>query len=86
MPPGASFAFDARIALARTEQKSRDIPYYVLQGDDVGLLLREVRNASVNFIDMDLLSSGHILQDLSAVFYRYWNSRSVRRFDNGMPP
>jgi cardiolipin synthase C len=31
-------------------------------------------DADANFIDLDLLSSGAVVQDLAAVFDRYWNS------------
>ena len=31
-------------------------------------------HAEANFIDMDLLATGAVVQDLSAVFDRYWNS------------
>ena len=31
-------------------------------------------HAEANFIDMDLLATGAVVQDLAAVFDRYWNS------------
>ena len=36
-----------------------------------------MRSAAANFIDMDVLSSGPVVRELSAVFDRYWNSEQV---------
>ena len=36
-----------------------------------------MRSASANFIDMDVISVGPIVRELSAVFDRYWNSEHV---------
>lgn len=177
--PEAAFAFDARIALARHAEKSLDVQYYLINNDDVGmLLLRELRDAAVrgvrvrllvddlyaggedelfatlaaypnvemrlfnplpsradsltarlalslhefgrinhrmhnkllvadntmavsggrnianeyfmrnsaaNFIDMDVLSCGPVVRDMSAAFDRYWNSEQVRPIENIAP-
>ncbi len=178
--PEASFAFDARVSLARNAEKSLDVQYYLIQGDDVGLLLlRELRDAAergvrvrllvddlytagedelfstldafpnvevrlfnplparagplearlllslgefkrinhrmhnklliadnsfavsggrnianeyfmrsmaANFIDMDVLSNGPIVRDMSTAFDMYWNSEQVRPFASIVPP
>ena len=62
--PEASFSLDARIALARSAQKSLDVQYYLLARDEVGLLLlRELRGAAergvrVRLIVDDLYNGG----------------------------
>jgi len=62
--PEAAFAFDARISLARHAEKSLDVQYYLIQNDDVGLLLlRELRDAAsrgvrVRLLVDDLYTSG----------------------------
>lgn len=178
--PEAAFAFDARISLARNAEKSLDVQYYLIQNDDVGLLLlRELRDAaergvrvrlliddlytsgedelfsslgafpnveirlfnplparagplearvllslgefkrinhrmhnklliadnsfavsggrnianeyfmrstSANYIDMDVLSNGPIVHDMSAAFDKFWNSEQVRPFASIVPP
>ena len=33
-----------------------------------------MRSTAANFIDMDVISAGPVVRDLSAVFDRYWNS------------
>ncbi|MEJ8845156.1 phospholipase D family protein [Variovorax rhizosphaerae] len=54
--PEASFAFDARIALARRAEKTLDVQYYLIQNDDVGLLLlRELRDAAARGVRVRLL-------------------------------
>ena len=54
--PEASFAFDARISLARHAEKSLDVQYYLIQQDDVGLLLlRELREAAARGVRVRLL-------------------------------
>ncbi len=177
--PDAAFAFDARISLARTAEKSLDVQYYLIQNDDVGLLLlKELRDAAergvrvrllvddlytggedelfasfsafpnvevrlfnplpsrlsslparialslldfgrinhrmhnkllvadnsfavsggrnianeyfmrsteANFIDMDVLSNGPIVHDMSKAFDMYWNSSHVRSIENIAP-
>ncbi|GAA4336161.1 phospholipase D family protein [Variovorax defluvii] len=37
-----------------------------------------MRNTAANFIDMDLLSCGPVVREMSAGFDRYWNSEQVR--------
>lgn len=55
LPDGGS-ALDARIALIRHAERSLDVQYYLLRGDEVGLLLlRELRNASVRGVRVRLL-------------------------------
>ena len=177
--PEAAFAFDARISLARHAEKSLDVQYYLINNDDVGLLLlRELRdaaargvrvrllvddlytggedqlfgtlaahpnvevrlfnplpsratsltarlalslhefsrinhrmhnkllvadnsmaisggrnianeyfmrNTAANFIDMDVLSCGPVVREMSAAFDRYWNSEQVRQIENMAP-
>ncbi|WPH14264.1 phospholipase D family protein [Variovorax paradoxus] len=54
--PEAAFAFDARISLARHAEKSLDVQYYLIQNDDVGLLLlRELRDAAARGVRVRLL-------------------------------
>ncbi|CAN7159023.1 phospholipase D family protein [Variovorax paradoxus] len=54
--PEAAFAFDARISLARHAEKSLDVQYYLIQNDDVGLLLlRELREAAARGVRVRLL-------------------------------
>ncbi|MDR6889492.1 MULTISPECIES: phospholipase D family protein [Variovorax] len=54
--PEAAFAFDARISLARHAEKSLDVQYYLIQNDDVGLLLlRELRDAASRGVRVRLL-------------------------------
>ncbi len=73
--PIASYAFAARIALARSAQKSLDVQYYLLKDDRTGhALMRELRDAAqrgvrVRLLMDDLLSVGEdpILSDLAAM-------------------
>lgn len=37
-----------------------------------------MRDSAANFIDVDVLSSGPIVREMSAAFDRYWNSEQVR--------
>ena len=54
--PEAAFAFDARISLARHAEKSLDVQYYLIQKDDVGLLLlKELREAAARGVRVRLL-------------------------------
>ncbi len=54
--PEAAFAFDARIALARNAEKSLDVQYYLIEKDDVGLLLlKELRDAALRGVRVRLL-------------------------------
>lgn len=54
--PEAAFAFDARISLARNAEKSLDVQYYLINNDDVGLLLlRELREAAERGVRVRLL-------------------------------
>ena len=54
--PDAAFAFDARISLARTAERSLDVQYYLIQNDDVGLLLlKELRDAAERGVRVRLL-------------------------------
>lgn len=54
--PEAAFAFDARIALARHAEKSLDVQYYLIEKDDVGLLLlKELREAAERGVRVRLL-------------------------------
>ncbi|RZL91915.1 MAG: phospholipase D family protein [Variovorax sp.] len=54
--PEAAFAFDARISLARHAEKSLDVQYYLINNDDVGmLLLRELRDAAARGVRVRLL-------------------------------
>ncbi len=54
--PEAAFAFDARISLARHAEKSLDVQYYLIQNDDVGLLLlRELCDAAARGVRVRLL-------------------------------
>ncbi|RYF31697.1 MAG: phospholipase D family protein [Comamonadaceae bacterium] len=54
--PEAAFAFDARIALARNAEKSLDVQYYLIEKDDVGLLLlKELREAAERGVRVRLL-------------------------------
>ncbi len=41
-----------------------------------------MRGSDANFIDMDLLSAGPIVREMSAAFDRYWNSAQVRPVAN----
>jgi len=55
LPDGGS-ALDARIALIRRAERSIDVQYYLLRGDEIGrLLLRELRDASVRGVRIRLL-------------------------------
>lgn len=49
-----------------------------------------MRSTSANFIDVDLLSCGPIVREMSDAFDRYWNSEQVRPIGNvvagAMPP
>ncbi|CAN5678042.1 phospholipase D family protein [soil metagenome] len=54
--PEAAFAFDARISLARNAEKSLDVQYYLINNDDVGLLLlKELREAAERGVRVRLL-------------------------------
>ncbi|RZI97652.1 MAG: phospholipase D family protein [Variovorax sp.] len=54
--PEAAFAFDARLALARNAEKSLDVQYYLIEKDDVGLLLlKELREAAERGVRVRLL-------------------------------
>lgn len=54
--PEAAFAFDARVALMRTAERSIDMQYYLIRNDDVGLLLlKELRDASLRGVRIRLL-------------------------------
>jgi len=54
--PEAAFAFDARISLARNAEKTLDVQYYLIQNDDVGLLLlKELREAATRGVRVRLL-------------------------------
>ena len=54
--PEAAFAFDARISLAQHAEKSLDVQYYLIEKDDVGLLLlRELRDAAARGVRVRLL-------------------------------
>ena len=41
-----------------------------------------MRSRSANFIDMDILSAGPVVRELSAVFDRYWNSEHAYPIDS----
>ena len=43
-----------------------------------------MRSTAANFIDMDVLSSGPIVRQMSEGFDRYWNSEHVRPIDDGL--
>jgi putative cardiolipin synthase len=48
-----------------------------------------MRSESANFVDMDLLSAGPVVRELSAVFDRYWNSEQAYPFaalNGAVPP
>jgi putative cardiolipin synthase len=54
--PEAAFAFDARIAISRSAEKSLDVQYYLIKDDDVGLrLLSELRDAARRGVRVRLL-------------------------------
>ena len=54
--PSGSFAFDARLALARRAERSLDVQYYQLQADSIGLrFLRELRDAARRGVRVRLL-------------------------------
>jgi len=44
-----------------------------------------MRGTSANFIDVDLLSCGPIVREMSDAFDRYWNSEQVRPIGNVVP-
>ncbi|MGJ7557272.1 phospholipase D family protein [Variovorax sp. RB2P76] len=44
-----------------------------------------MRSTAANFIDMDVISSGPIVREMSAGFDRYWNSPHVRPIENIAP-
>ncbi|MBT2299509.1 phospholipase D family protein [Variovorax paradoxus] len=44
-----------------------------------------MRGTSANFIDVDLLSCGPIVREMSDAFDRYWNSEQVRPIGNLVP-
>ncbi len=54
--PEAETAFNARVALARRAEKSLDVQYYLLAGDEIGrLFLRELRDAAARGVRVRLL-------------------------------
>ncbi len=44
-----------------------------------------MRNADANFIDVDLLSSGPVVQEMSGSFDAFWNSQQVRPIQELVP-
>ncbi|WP_296731773.1 phospholipase D family protein [Variovorax sp.] len=54
--PEAAFAFDARVALVRSAERSLDVQYYLIRSDDAGLqFLRELRDAAARGVRVRLL-------------------------------
>lgn len=54
--PEGSFAFNARIALARRAEKTLDVQYYQIRNDDIGRrFLRELRDAAVRGVRVRVL-------------------------------
>lgn len=54
--PEPAFAFDARVALVRSAERSLDVQYYLIRSDDVGLqFLRELRDAAARGVRVRLL-------------------------------
>ena len=70
--PGGEEAFDARIALIRRAEKTLDVQYYLIAGDETGLgFLRELRDAAARGVRVrvlvdDLYAAGQ--DDLLAAF------------------
>jgi putative cardiolipin synthase len=44
-----------------------------------------MRSTAANFIDMDVISCGPVVREMSAGFDRYWNSPHVRPIENIAP-
>lgn len=82
--PEAAFALDARISLIRSAETSVDIQYYLLERDDVGLmLLRELRDAANRGVRVRLLVDDFYLagkDDLFVSFAAFRNTE-VRVFN-----
>ena len=83
LPEGAT-AFNARIALMRRAQKSLDVQYYLLRGDDIGRqFMRELRDAAqrgvrVRLLVDDLYTAGD--EDMLAGLAAFTNAE-VRLFN-----
>jgi putative cardiolipin synthase len=67
--PEAAFSFDARIALARHARKSLDVQYYLLENDEVGLLLlRELAEAAARGVRVRVIVDDLYLGDNDELF------------------